>query len=307
MKKQNLGYVLLIGALVSIGFPTTAAMSAVYAQQPSGPIPGGQPTFVVHIPANAYRQGNPHYDPLNIAVPVGTTVQFANDDPNQVHTVTSGTPGNATAAGKLFDSGVMNEGSAFLYTFNKVGDYSYYCKLHPWMIGSVSVSGAYTIGHNIRMNTGTGAAFDFTKNNRTLLTFAPLSLNINPDQFATYNITILKNDKQVFSKEFSSLGGKLSLELIPSNTDTKVYGPDIEEPVTGAYHVQGSFLKDNASYKIQVQITKIGDKSPPLQTGDEFGVQIVPEFPLPLLGAMSALIIGSIAVLSRTSRVFKTS
>lgn len=303
MKTQNLAFALLIGTLVSIGFPMTAVMSAAYAQQPSGPIPSGQPTFVVHIPANAYKQGNLHYDPLNIAVPIGTTVQFANDDPNQVHTVTSGTPGNATA-GKLFDSGVMNEGSAFLYTFNKVGDYSYYCKLHPWMIGSVSVSGAYTIGHNIRMNTGTGAVFDFTKNNRTLLTFNPISLKVNPDQFATYKITILKNDKQVFSNEFRALGGRLSLELVPSNTDTKVYGPDVEEPVTGAYHVQGSFLKDNATYKIQAEITKVGDNSPPLQAGDEFGVQIVPEFPLPVLGAIAAIVIGGIAVFGRTSRMF---
>lgn len=295
MKVQNFSYALLIGALVSIGIPATIA----YAQQPAGPAPGVHATYVVHIPANAYKQGNPHYDPLHISVPVGTTVEFANDDPNQVHTVTNGTPGSADA-GKLFDSGVMNEGSAFLYTFDKAGDYSFFCTLHPWMTGTVSVSGAYVQGHNIKMNMGTGAIYDFTKNDRTLLTFEPTSLTVSPDQFATYKITILKDDKQVFSDNFRALGGKLSLELVPSDAATSVYGPDVEEPVTGAYHVQGSFLKDNAAYKIQAEITKIGDSAPASQTGDEFGVQIVPEFPIPVLGAVAAIMVGMVAVLGRT-------
>ena len=299
MKVQHLSYLLLTGALISIGVLPTLA----YAQQPSGPAPGVHPTYVVHIPANAYKQGNLHYDPLKIAVPVGTTVQFANDDPNQVHTVTSGAPGNSSAV--LFDSGVMNEGSAFLFTFDKAGDYSYYCKLHPWMTGSVSASGAFVQGHNIRMNMGTGAIYDFTKNNRTLLTFEPTSVKVNSDQFATYKITILKgdNNQKVFSDEFRALAGKLSLELVPSDTSTNVSGPDIEEPVTGAYHVQGNFLKDNAAYKIQAEITKIADGAPSSQTGDEFGVQIVPEFPIAIVSAISAIIIGMAAVIGR-SRMF---
>jgi hypothetical protein len=175
------------------------------------------------------------------------------------------------------------------------------------MTGSVSVSGAYVQGHNIKMNMGTGAVYDFTKSNRTLLTFEPTALKVNPDQFATYKITILKNDQQVFSHEFRALGGKLSLELVPSDdAATHVYGPDVEEPVTGAYHVQGSFLKDSAAYKMQAEITKVGDNAPSAQTGDEFGVQVVPEFPISAVGAIAAAImIGIVAVLGRTSRIFK--
>ena len=79
----------------------------------------------------------------------------------------------------------MNEGSGSLFTFDKAGDHSYYCKLHPWITGTVSVSGAFIRGHNIKMDMGTGAVYDSTKNNRTLLTFEPTSPMINSDQFAT--------------------------------------------------------------------------------------------------------------------------
>jgi plastocyanin len=296
---RHLPYLLLIVMLVS----TWAPASMAYAQQQTGVI-GARATFVVHIPAKAYIQGNVHYDPLHISVPTGTTVEFTNDDPNQVHTVTSGLPGS-TDAGKLFDSGVMAEGAAFQHTFDKAGEYAYFCKLHPWMAGSVSVSGTYVQGRNLKLSMGTGAVFDFNKSNRTLLAFEPTSMTFRQDEPVTYKITILKNDKEVFSKDFSILADKLPIELVPSDSATSVYGPDSNEPVTGAYHIQGSFLKDNAAYKIRAEITHAGGKALDKQIGDEFGMQIVPEFPIPVLGAVAAVVVGIVAVLSRTRMFIK--
>src|SRR6185503_7940739 len=233
--------VLLIGVLVaSMGIPASIAAyaqgTAVYA------------TYVVHVPANAYVKDNVHWVPGHISVPVGTTVEFANDDPDQQHTVTSGTPGSE---GALFDSGVMAYQAAFQYTFDNAGEYSYFCKLHPWMFGTVSVNGAYWEGHHLKLSMGNDAIWNFTKNDRSLLVFEPTSTSYRNDEPVTYNITILKNDEQVFSEEFRALGGHLSLELVPTDSATRVYGPDSNEPVTGAYHIEGSFLKDNAAYKIR--------------------------------------------------------
>ncbi|MGY5143581.1 MAG: cupredoxin domain-containing protein, partial [Candidatus Nitrosopumilus sp. bin_32a] len=68
-------------------------------------------------------------------------------DPNQVilwnnrdssaHTVTSGSPevGNSGS----FDSGIIAAGEKFFYKFEKQGIFDYYCTLHPWMIGTISV------------------------------------------------------------------------------------------------------------------------------------------------------------------------
>jgi hypothetical protein len=136
-----------------------------------------------------------------------------------------------------------------------------------------------------------------------LLTFEPTSIQIMKGQPITYKITILRDDKEQFSGDFRSIGGKLYVELIPSDGPTSAYGPDISDPIIGAYHITGSFLKDNAAYKIRAEITRIGDNSPSQQTGDEFGIQIVPEFPIPALAAaIAAAVMGVVVVMTTRGR-----
>ena len=82
------------------------------------------------IPAAAsYATG---YDPDNITVVIGVnnTVIWTNND-NEPHTV--------TAADGSFDSGNMDPGATFTYTFTKPGTYTYICTYHPWMHGYVTV------------------------------------------------------------------------------------------------------------------------------------------------------------------------
>jgi len=38
-----------------------------------------------------------------------------------------------------FDSGNMNAGAKFSYTFTVAGTYTYYCQYHSWMQGTVIV------------------------------------------------------------------------------------------------------------------------------------------------------------------------
>ena len=45
------------------------------------------------------------------------------------HTITSGSPSSGI---QLFDSGVLQKGEKTEYTFEKDGDYSFFCMLHPW-------------------------------------------------------------------------------------------------------------------------------------------------------------------------------
>jgi hypothetical protein len=54
----------------------------------------------------------------------------------------------------------------------------------------------------------------------------------------------------------------LQLELISNrnSASTIVYGPDFSDPITGAYHIQSNFLKPNADYTMQAEITSIGTK-----------------------------------------------
>ena len=84
------------------------------------------------------------YTPTHLTVHTGTTVTWINSDGSIPHTVTAGWPDGESIGldypgGNGFDSDFMSGGVEFEHTFNVPGEYDYYCQLHPWMIGSVTV------------------------------------------------------------------------------------------------------------------------------------------------------------------------
>ncbi len=70
------------------------------------------------------------YQPANIQVRAGTTVTWTNQD-NVPHSV--------TFKNGMKDSGLLNQGQSFSYTFNTPGTYQYYCTVHPYMVATVTV------------------------------------------------------------------------------------------------------------------------------------------------------------------------
>src|SRR5215471_13138188 len=48
-------------------------------------------------------------------------------------------PRRASATDVAVSIGDFSPGSAFSFTFNKVGNYTYYCEIHPFMHGEVKV------------------------------------------------------------------------------------------------------------------------------------------------------------------------
>lgn len=72
------------------------------------------------------------YGPAEITVKPGTQVTWINHD--QIpHTVTSKDKGGVLA------SQALDTDDRYVYTFTKVGDYAYYCTIHPFMTGVVHV------------------------------------------------------------------------------------------------------------------------------------------------------------------------
>lgn len=90
------------------------------------------------IPNGNSKVGNVgFYLPLNLEIDKGTTVVWINDD-NIGHTIQSqDEKGNPTS---LFHSGLLKTGERFVHKFNDVGVYHYFCTIHPWRIGMVTVS-----------------------------------------------------------------------------------------------------------------------------------------------------------------------
>ncbi|MDI1494891.1 MAG: PEFG-CTERM sorting domain-containing protein [Cenarchaeum symbiont of Oopsacas minuta] len=75
--------------------------------------------------------------PYDVSVDKGGQVIWTNDD-IAAHTVTSGTPSDSV--GDIFDSSLMSPGSTFSHKFEVSGTFDYFCIVHPWMDGIVTVA-----------------------------------------------------------------------------------------------------------------------------------------------------------------------
>jgi plastocyanin len=128
------------------------AAPKMQAPAPSAPAAGARNQQSISVIIQNFA-----FNPPNIVVPPGTTVTWVNAD-RAPHTVTATDPAGA------FDSGTLQPGQSFSFTFTQPGTtYAYYCAIHPSMTGTVTVTGGGTAaaragGTAARAGGGTAAA-----------------------------------------------------------------------------------------------------------------------------------------------------
>jgi plastocyanin len=71
-----------------------------------------------------------HFTPGATTVHVGDSITWTNAGPSS-H--------SATASDGSFDTGVLSKGQSGSHTFTKAGTFSYFCKIHPFMHGTIVV------------------------------------------------------------------------------------------------------------------------------------------------------------------------
>ena len=76
------------------------------------------------------------YSPSELITLEGNNVTWLNDS-GVIHTVTSGSPLDGPDG--IFDSSIIMSGDTFSHTFTEVGNYQYFCTVHPWMTGTIIV------------------------------------------------------------------------------------------------------------------------------------------------------------------------
>lgn len=94
---------------------------------------------------NAVSIQNMQFTPAQITIPAGTTVTWTNQETNIPHTVTSDQG--------LWDSGVLQPRQSFSHMFSTPGTYSYHCSIHPFMHGTIVVTGTMTTSPSPQMTT----------------------------------------------------------------------------------------------------------------------------------------------------------
>ena len=91
------------------------------------------------------------YIPKEATVDVGGKVIFSNTD-TAAHTFTAGTAADGPSG--VFDSSLVIAGSSYEWTATTVGDFPYYCMVHPWMKGLIVVQEAGAEEHDDEHDDG---------------------------------------------------------------------------------------------------------------------------------------------------------
>ena len=122
--------VLGIGIMLSVASVLSIYITLVSAQtQPSST---DTTTAITITQGASTQQVDQYYMPVNASVPKDATITWTNKDV---------APHTATASDGSFDTGAINPGSTASAMVKGQGDIQYHCNIHPWMHGSLQVSG----------------------------------------------------------------------------------------------------------------------------------------------------------------------
>ena len=114
---------------------SSAILSSYFIQDAAG-----TSEFFVYNTKGSYNLGcelnNSCFDPYILKIDTGDVVTWKNND-DAIHVVVSGDQNYGS--NELFDSGFLKMNESFSFTFNEEGNFGYFCTLHPWMSGYISV------------------------------------------------------------------------------------------------------------------------------------------------------------------------
>lgn len=102
----------------------------------------GTPNNSESLVVDIIGQESPFYEPNTLSVKEGSTVIFRNTDAI-VHTATSTddeTGTSSPAIGDSFDTGLLMVDEENSVKFDKAGTYNYFCTIHPFMQGTITVT-----------------------------------------------------------------------------------------------------------------------------------------------------------------------
>ena len=105
-----------------------APLQAAPAATPEAPAP----VVAASPPSPIVASDVENFTLEELVVAVGTEVTWTNQDAAR-HTTTSGSRGTSTG---IWDSTVLSQGASFAFTFNEVGTFNYFCRIHPQSMNS---------------------------------------------------------------------------------------------------------------------------------------------------------------------------
>jgi len=227
MKTKAIGSFFVVFAIVAGIAATVPAAFAAEVSVPLGTsVPGCEDT-------------NECWLPSELTISVGETVTWSNDD-SAAHTVTSGSA--ADGPDEIFDSGLFLAGTTFSVTLDEEGEYPYFCMVHPWMAGMITVGEAMAAGADeimVSITTGDAGAGEMMT---VSVEFTDMDGNavehVNYDVMATQDGTTILDDTGVHDHDGVMEHTTMELPMAASDAtpvDVQVTfnGFGIDPPFTG--------------------------------------------------------------------------
>jgi len=240
--------------------------------------------FEIKIPTDASKiDSSSHFIPQEISVSAGDSVEWGNGD-GEAHTITSGSL--ETGVDGKFDSGYLKTGEKFrlVFTIEDLGEFKYFCTIHPWMIGIINVVDlpeGFRVIHNVGSEVSE-KSFDIPykvqrslseikiDDARDMLIFNFVG-KIDKDVFTVYlPQELLKNPQSVwvgdnqitdYDLESTDKGTTLTIPLEGHTTQVKIVGTDVIGEFTEKPYIlinQITTITDKQSYNPNNTITISG-------------------------------------------------
>jgi predicted secreted protein with PEFG-CTERM motif len=206
MKSKSLGSFFVVLTLVAAIVAFTPSAFADHAK------------VDVSIPAGSATPGceetDSCYEPSEAVVDIGGEVTWKNDD-TAAHTVTSGDLENdPDNVGTEFDSSLFGPGKTWSKKFEEAGTFPYFCQVHPWMTGVVTVEEAMEDEepHEDEMTTANAMSTDGSVNIEIESSIPAageeMSIHVtftdadgNTIQHVNYDISAMQDGTEVLSEE----------------------------------------------------------------------------------------------------------
>lgn len=121
--------------LAVLGSALVVATAVVLVAYGTGTEGGAKTPSTTAIMADEVDIADFKFVPAAISVASGTTVTWTNSD-DAPHTATSG---SSPSPDGVFDTGILKKGKSSTIKLTKPGTFQYYCELHAFMKGTVTV------------------------------------------------------------------------------------------------------------------------------------------------------------------------
>ena len=211
-----------------------------------------------------------------IEIIVGDTIFWKNAD-TVSHTVTSGNP--QTGPDGIFD-GTIESGQFFKRTFSEIGEFEYYCTIHPWRTGIVNVVSGFRILSDVGMDAGDGmTSFD-----------------------VEYKFNRLINQANVV-EESKSIVFELKGNTVSDDNSLTLMLPSALISGINSVSIDGKTYDDfSQEFENDMIILEIKEVSPKSKTIVVTGTTIVPEFAEMVLMIL-AISVFSIIIISKKQNI----